>query len=94
MVATRRKATAIAPALKKGTSARAQAVVKPPVKIATVSHTLDLKLAEHLREFAFRQRVSESAVIEHALRAFFDQGNDAELGALLRKAGATLRRRV
>jgi hypothetical protein len=64
------------------------------VRIATVSHTLDLRLAEHLREFAFRQRVSESAVIEHALRAFFEGASDTELGAELRKAGASLRRRV
>ncbi|MBV8600009.1 MAG: hypothetical protein JO359_00445 [Candidatus Eremiobacteraeota bacterium] len=67
---------------------------KAAVRIATVSHTLDVKLAERLREFAFRQRVSESAVIEHALKGFFDDGTDAELGSVLRKAGATLRRRV
>lgn len=67
---------------------------KPAVRIATVSHTLDVKLAERLREFAFRQRVSESAVIEHSLRSFFDDGSDADLGTTLRKAGATLRRRV
>lgn len=64
------------------------------VRIATVSHTLDVRLAERLREFAFRQRVSESAVIEHALRAFFDGGSDTELGGELRRAGASLRRRV
>lgn len=65
-----------------------------PVRIATVSHTLDVRLAERLREFAFRQRVSESAVIEHALRTFFDGGSDTELGGELRRAGASLRRRV
>jgi hypothetical protein len=64
------------------------------VRIATVSHTLDLRLAERLREFAFRQRISESAVIEHALRSFFDGGSDTELGAQLRRAGASLRRRA
>jgi hypothetical protein len=72
----------------------APAAPRLPVRIATVSHTLDLKLAERLREFAFRQRVSESAVIEHALRTFFEDGSDAELGLVLRKAGATLRRRI
>ena len=66
----------------------------PASRIATVSHTLDNRLAERLREFAFRQRVSESAVIEHSLRSFFDAGNDAELGTQLRKAGASLRRRI
>jgi len=64
------------------------------VRIATVSHTLDLRLAERLREFAFRQRISESAVIEHALRTFFDGGSDTELGSQLRRAGASLRRRA
>ena len=80
---------------RKKTVARAPAAApRPPIRIATVSHTLDVKLAERLREFAFRQRVSESAVIEHALRAFFGEGNDVELGTVLRKAGATLRRRI
>ena len=55
---------------------------------------MDVRLAERLREFAFRQRVSESAVIEHALKSFFEDANDVELGLVLRKAGATLRRRV
>jgi hypothetical protein len=64
------------------------------VRIATVSHTLDLRLAERLREFAFRQRISESAVIEHALRTFFEGGSDTELGSQLRRAGASLRRRA
>ncbi|MBV8151140.1 MAG: hypothetical protein JOY59_06240 [Candidatus Eremiobacteraeota bacterium] len=67
---------------------------RPVARISTVSHTLDVKLAERLREFAFRQRISESAVIEHALRNFFEEGSDAELGTELRKAGATLRRRI
>jgi hypothetical protein len=70
------------------------AAPRPSPRIATVSHTLDVRLAERLREFAFRQRVSESAVIEHALRTFFDGGSDVELGSELRRAGASLRRRV
>lgn len=77
-----------------GNNRAALPAAKATVRIATVSHTLDVKLAERLREFAFRQRVSESAVIEHALRGFFDDGTDADLGTTLRKAGATLRRRV
>jgi len=62
-------------------------------KVATVSHTLEMALAERLREFAFRERISESAVIEHALLAFFCQGDDASLGKQLRDKGATLRRK-
>jgi hypothetical protein len=70
----------------------------PPVRrktavIATVSHTLDLEIAERLRHFAFRERMSESAVIEFALRALFESGDEALLGDRLREAGAALRRR-
>jgi hypothetical protein len=63
-------------------------------KIATVSHTLDPAIAEHLRLFAFKQRVSESAVLEFALRAFFAGGDDGALGERLRASGAARRRRA
>lgn len=66
---------------------------KRGLKISTVSHTLDAAVAERLRHFAFRERISESAVIEFSLRTFFDSGNDAQLGAQLREAGAALRRK-
>jgi len=77
-----------------GNHRAAAPAVRAALRISTVSHTLEVRLAERLREFAFRQRVSESAVIEHALRTFFDGGSDAELGGELRRAGAGLRRRV
>ena len=95
-MARRSSALTIASAAKRsgGNHRSAPAGSRAAVRIATVSHTLDLRLAERLREFAFRQRVSESAVIEHALRSFFEGTSDAELGAELRKAGASLRRRV
>jgi len=64
------------------------------VKISTVSHTLDAEVAERLRHFAFRERISESAVIEFALRELFGQDADAILGARLRESGAALRRKV
>jgi len=63
------------------------------LKIATVSHTLNAAVAEQLRHFAFRERISESAVIEFALRTFFASGNEPNLGTRLRDAGATLRRK-
>jgi len=63
--------------------------------IATVSHTLEGELAERLRHFAFRERISESAVIEFSLRAFFECGDDdRSLGERLRQAGASLRRKT
>ena len=66
---------------------------RKPLKLSTVSHTLNSEVAERLRHFAFRERISESAVIEFALRAFFEGGNDAKLGAQLRERGAGLRRK-
>ena len=52
-------------------------------------------LAERLEEFAFFQRVSESAVIEHSLAAFFAQSPDDEkLGEQLRQTGAGRRRKT
>ncbi|MDQ2818663.1 MAG: hypothetical protein M3T49_10795 [Candidatus Eremiobacteraeota bacterium] len=66
----------------------------PPADgIAKVSHTLHSVIAWRLREFAFYEGVSESAVIEFALHRFFGQGSEASLGTLLRKRGAARRRR-
>lgn len=62
--------------------------------VAKVSHTLSISLAERLEEFAFFQRISESAVIEYALTSFFAQGgDDAALGDILRRDGAGRRRK-
>jgi hypothetical protein len=70
---------------------------KPSVRrgtVAKVSHTLSVALAERLEEFAFYQRVSESAVIEYSLTAFFSQStDDAKLGEQLRRGGAGRRRK-
>jgi len=66
---------------------------RKPLRIATVSHTLDADIAERLRHFAFRERISESAVIEFALRDLFDESDDLLLGRRLRDAGAALRRK-
>ncbi len=63
--------------------------------VAKVSHTLNNSLAERLREFAFFQRVSESAVIEFSLQQFFETTDDDEaLGERLRRNGAGRRRRA
>jgi hypothetical protein len=73
--------TRVAPAARKST-------------VAKVSHTLSISLAERLEEFAFFQRISESAVIEYALTSFFAQGgDDAALGDILRRDGAGRRRK-
>jgi hypothetical protein len=71
-----------------GTASRQSAVAK-------VSHTLSVPLAERLESFAFFQRVSESAVIEHSLKNFFQQSDDdALLGEELRRSGAGRRRKT
>jgi len=82
------------------TAADGSAGVGPPngsarkSSVAKVSHTLSLALAERLERFAFFQRVSESAVIEHALNDFFGKSeDDAALGDLLRREGAGRRRK-
>jgi hypothetical protein len=66
---------------------------KKSLKIATVSHTLAAEVAERLRNFAFRERISESAVIEFALRELFSGDDDPALGSRLRASGAALRRK-
>ncbi len=63
-------------------------------RIAKVSHTVEADLAERLETFAFRQRLSESSVIEFALGMIFRRGDDERLGRLLRRNGAARRRRA
>jgi hypothetical protein len=62
--------------------------------IRTVSHTIEGHLAERLRLVAYRERVSESAIIEYALRRLVAGESDEELGRRLRGAGASLRRKA
>lgn len=80
-----------ATAFNNGVSANGGA--KRSIKISTVSHTLDAEIAERLRYFAFRERISESAVIEYSLRDFLDSDEEIHLGQRLRDAGAALRRK-
>jgi hypothetical protein len=75
----------------------ARPLASPPRRstVAKVSHTLSVALAERLEEFAFFQRVSESAVIEHCLQQFFrESADDAERGDILRREGAGRRRKT
>jgi hypothetical protein len=52
-------------------------------------------MAQRLEEFAFFQRVSQSAVIEYSLAAFFARNrDDAALGEELRRTGAGRRRKL
>ncbi len=79
--------------LRSAKPAPSRAAGRTSSQIAKVSHTLESSLAERLEEFAFMQRISESSVIEFAVRQFFRKGDDAHLGGLLRRNGAGRRRR-
>jgi hypothetical protein len=86
-------------------SKNAAAAPAPPVEaepvaarskssVSKVSHTLSVALARRLEEFAFFQRVSESAVIEYSLARFFEvSDDDGRLGEMLRDDGAGRRRK-
>jgi hypothetical protein len=81
--------------LKPGRARPAQPSPARNSAVAKVSHTLSVPLAERLESFAFFQRVSESAVIEHSLKSFFQQSDDdALLGEELRRSGAGRRRKT
>lgn len=61
--------------------------------IGKLSANVDVDLYERLRELAHVLRVSESSIVDVALRRFFAVGGDEALGAILHEAGATLRRK-
>jgi len=46
------------------------------------------------RQVAFFNRLSESSIVEVALRAFLERGDEARIASSLRKHGAALRRRL
>lgn len=50
-------------------------------------------VGDQLKEIAFENRVSESSIIEVALRQLFRRVGAPQLGAFLRQNGACLRRR-
>lgn len=50
-------------------------------------------VGDQLKEIAFENRVSESSIIEVALRQLFRRVGTGQLGAFLRQNGACLRRR-
>lgn len=65
----------------------------PASLIGKLSANVDAELYERLRELAHVQRVSESSIVDVALRRFFALGDDDVLGAILHESGATLRRK-
>jgi predicted transcriptional regulator len=45
-----------------------------------------------LRQIAYGERLSESSIVQIALRQMFERTTDAEIGDFLRQNGASLRR--
>jgi len=58
---------------------------------AKLSINVSGDISERLRYLAHGQRLSESSIVEVALKSLFGHGDDAELGTLLRQRGASLR---
>jgi hypothetical protein len=50
------------------------------------------EIADRLKTIAFTSRISESVILETALRSFFGDRSDAEIGMMLRANGARRRR--
>lgn len=58
-----------------------------------LSVSLDVLTAGKVRDLAFNERTSDSAVVEAALRQFFDSGSAMNLQAILVRLGIAPRRR-
>jgi hypothetical protein len=78
---------------REGVHSRRQPEAAPASPIGKLSANVDAELYERLRELAHLHRVSESSIVDLALRRFFGQGDDETLGVILRESGATLRRK-
>jgi hypothetical protein len=58
-----------------------------------LSVSLDVQTAALVRDLAFKERTSDSAVVEAALRGFFDTSGALNLHATLDRLGIAPRRR-
>jgi hypothetical protein len=67
--------------------------VGSPANAQRITVNLSGEIGDHLREIAERCRVSESSVVEIALRQLFRRVNPMALAAFLRDQGGCLRRR-
>jgi len=69
------------------------ATIGDPRHAMRFSVNISEEVGVQLREIAYNNRVSESSVIEVALRQLFRRVSGPALGAFLRENGACLRRR-
>lgn len=74
-------------------AAHLDAAIGPPLNAARFTVNLSAEVGDELRRIAHEQRVSESSVIEIALRQMLRRISGDALGAFLRQNGACLRRR-
>jgi len=74
-----------------------RAELAPEIGVAANAMRFTVNIAQdvgdQLKEIAFENRVSESSIIEVALRQLFRRVGPGQLGAFLRQNGACLRRR-
>lgn len=71
---------------------RRPTVSRPGATALKVSHSLPPKIVERLKELAYWERVSESSIIEFLLAAFFELGDNATLGKIVKGSTMTHRR--
>jgi hypothetical protein len=76
-----------------GSAGSLNAEVGSPNNALKFSVNLSADVGSELKRIAYEQRVSESSVIEIALRQLFRRVSPERLGAFLKQNGACLRRR-
>ena len=74
-------------------NAQLSPVIGEAANAARFTVNISEDVARQLRQVAYEHRVSESSVIEVALRQLLRRISPAALGAFLRQNGACLRRR-
>ena len=64
---------------------------KPPTRYVKLAHTLHPTTLDRIEYFAYKARVSKSAIIDLALAQLFERGEDRVIAAL-REGGVGRRR--
>jgi len=64
-----------------------------PAAFLKLSVNVHETIGNRLREIAFQERLSESSIVEVALRELFVEKNNAKVAKYLRARGASLRRK-
>lgn len=63
------------------------------IPLRKISVNVERPIAQRVKRMAFEHAMSESIIVELALKALFAGRQDAEVAADLKKSGARLRRR-